>query len=138
MRASDDGGERCQEFVEGDEIPKPSARRSRMGKVQATQREALAEAMRQVRPGTRKHELLTAVIRAAGHGATDDELEEILCRPHQAISAVRNALMNEGFIVDSGDRRQTRYGHPAIVWVAADAPAAVEHATLDRPLARSG
>lgn len=50
-------------------------------------------------------------------GFTDDELEIRMSRTHQSVSATRNTLMRKGYIVDSGDRRPTRSGNPAIVYV---------------------
>ena len=44
---------------------------------------------------------------------TDDELEEVLRRSHQSVSASRNTL-------DSGSTRKNRYNTDAIVWVATD------------------
>lgn len=52
-------------------------------------------------------------------GATDDELEVALDLLHQSASATRNSLMKDGWIIDSGQRRLTRSGHEAIVWVIA-------------------
>jgi hypothetical protein len=37
---------------------------------------------------------------------------------HESTSATRNCLMNDGWIIDSGLRRETPQGNPAIVWVA--------------------
>jgi hypothetical protein len=55
-------------------------------------------------------------LRLSRHGMTDDEMEFFLARPHQTVSSLRNGLMNDGWVVDSGLRRQTRYGNDAIVW----------------------
>lgn len=51
-------------------------------------------------------------------GLTDDEIEQITMKSHQAVSAARNTLMNDGLVEDSGQRRKTRYDNEAIVWVA--------------------
>jgi len=58
-----------------------------------------------------------AVIRS--YPSTCDEVEQSLDGTHQSISAAVNALMREGWITDSGVRRPTRSGRPAIVWRAA-------------------
>jgi hypothetical protein len=50
-------------------------------------------------------------------GATDDELEIALRLQHQTVSARRRELVLKGLICDSGERRQTRSGCMAIVWV---------------------
>jgi len=51
------------------------------------------------------------------HGATDDELEEWLDVPHQTLSARRRDAVLAGLIKDSGEKRKTRTGTPARVWV---------------------
>ncbi len=50
-------------------------------------------------------------------GFTDDELELRMGRTHQSVSATRNTLMRKGYVVDSGLKRHTRSGNPAIVYV---------------------
>lgn len=52
------------------------------------------------------------------HGATDDELEIASSQRHQTVSARRRELVLMNAIEDSGQRRQTRSGRNAIVWVA--------------------
>lgn len=49
-------------------------------------------------------------------GLTDDELEYRTGRSHQSVSAIRNSLMKDALIYDSGEVRPTRYGNDAIVW----------------------
>jgi hypothetical protein len=70
-------------------------------------------------------------IRGKGRGgATDDELEVLLGRPHQTVSSARNALVERGYIVAGTvpgvgpATRPTRSGHRATVWVVS---AAAEH-----------
>jgi len=50
-------------------------------------------------------------------GLCDHELEEKTGWLHQSASAARNTLMKDGWIVDSGQRRNTPQNNPAIVWV---------------------
>jgi hypothetical protein len=57
-------------------------------------------------------------------GLTDDDLERLLGRAHQSVSATRNALVADGYLADTGRVRTTRYGNPAVVW--APSPAAVD------------
>lgn len=59
-----------------------------------------------------------AAIKSTG-GSTCDELEVLCGLSHQCCSARVNGLMRKGIISDSGDRRSTRSGRKAIVWVAA-------------------
>lgn len=79
-----------------------------------------AEAERGKDPVARKgHELnIVATIRASGgYGKTCDELEVILGLPHQSVSARITDLQSAGAIVDSGQRRPTRSGRAARVYV---------------------
>jgi hypothetical protein len=69
------------------------------------------------RYGTRRREVFDLIHKSADRGMTDDELEDVSGRSHQTVSATRNTLMNDGLIADSGQRRPTRYGNEAIVWV---------------------
>lgn len=47
---------------------------------------------------------------------TSDELEQITGWPHQSVSALLNHLQHAKTIYDTGARRHTRSGYPAIVW----------------------
>jgi hypothetical protein len=51
-------------------------------------------------------------------GMTCDQVEQIMNGRHQTISARIKELRNEGRIVDSGQRRPTRSGRSAIVYLA--------------------
>jgi len=53
----------------------------------------------------------------AGTGLTVDQVEVMLKRSHQSVSARMNELRDNGWVVDSGARRATRSGRKAIVWV---------------------
>lgn len=77
-----------------------------------------------VEPKLRKNSTrrkVLAMVRYASQGRegglTDDELETRLKVSHQTASAARNALVRGGYLVDSGKRRNTRSGNPAVVWV---------------------
>jgi GAF domain-containing protein len=62
--------------------------------------------------------LVLNAIRARGaHGATDDELELMTGLSHQTASARRRTLVLKEAIHDSTQRRLTRSGRRAIVWV---------------------
>ena len=52
-----------------------------------------------------------------GGGWTDDELEQALNRSHQSVSASRNTLMRRGYVAATDERRNTRWGNPAVVYV---------------------
>ena len=49
-------------------------------------------------------------------GLTVDQVEVVLNRPHQTVSARVNQLRDSGWVCDSGMRRKTRSGRNAIVW----------------------
>lgn len=72
-----------------------------------------------LRVGTLRYDVHRSIRFAGIEGRTDDELEEILVKSHQSVSAARNTLANDGLIVDSGVRRPTRTGNDAIVWIIA-------------------
>jgi hypothetical protein len=57
-------------------------------------------------------------IRAAPDGATCDEIEHALRMRHQNVSARLRELSLEDLVRDSGDRRPTRSGRRARVYVA--------------------
>jgi len=59
---------------------------------------------------------IASVWRNDGVGMTVDALEQTLNRSHQSVSARVNELRNKGWLTDSGVRRKTRSGRPAIVW----------------------
>lgn len=52
-----------------------------------------------------------------GAGVTSDEAEAALRLSHQTCSARFNELRNAGLIVDSGNRRATRSGRKAAVYI---------------------
>lgn len=88
---------------------------SQRGQTSAAPRDTSAEAARIVRPrtGTQRHRILTRLRSAP---STCDELEQALGLPHTSCSPRVNELEAAGWIADSGDRRHTRNGAPAIVW----------------------
>ena len=76
--------------------------------------------------GTWRLKVLMEILSSEGHerdgvppGRCDHELERIFDRAHESISATRNSLMKDGWIVDSGVRRPHPVtGNEAIVWRA--------------------
>jgi hypothetical protein len=55
-------------------------------------------------------------------GRTCDELEEVLGLSHQTCSSVVTGLRKDEKIIDSGERRPTRYDCDAIVWMLRKIP----------------
>lgn len=49
-------------------------------------------------------------------GMTCDQVERERKRPHTTVSSAINWLRDNGWLVDSGMRRMTKAGRPAIVW----------------------
>ncbi len=74
-----------------------------------------AESVREVSGRLRRR--VFEAIECSTVGATDDEIEVWLGLPHQTVNARRRELVLLGRIVDSGDRRQTRQGRRAKVWI---------------------
>lgn len=67
-------------------------------------------------------DIVLSTIRSRGlRGATDDEIEIITGLAHASASARRNDLLYAGWIAPRGDRRPTRTGRSAKVWIIADA-----------------
>jgi hypothetical protein len=56
---------------------------------------------------------------AGERGLCDHEIESLTGWLHQSASSIRNSLMNDGWIKDSGLRRKTPQGNGAIAWVKA-------------------
>ena len=68
--------------------------------------------------GTKK-KIIYDLIKSKGIlGLCDHEIEQELGWTHQSASAIRNTLMNDLWVEDSGLRRETPQGNLAIVWIA--------------------
>jgi len=87
-----------------------------------TSRDAGLQAM--PRSATRRYCVLEAIAIAGERGRTDDELIVQLGVPHQSVGPRRLELVEGGWIEDSGQRRRTRTGADAIVWVLTEGGAA--------------
>lgn len=69
--------------------------------------------------GTKRRIIFELIKDSAMFGLCDHELEVKTGWLHQSASAARNTLMKDGWILDSGQRRNTAQGNPAIVWILA-------------------
>lgn len=67
--------------------------------------------------GTKRRETYE-LIKKYPEGLCDHEIEAITGWLHQSASSVRNSLMRDGLVYDSGLRRKTAGGNDAIVWKA--------------------
>lgn len=64
------------------------------------------------------HEQIVTFLRGAGDdGATDEEMQNSLRMPANTQRPRRRELVQHGRVRDSGKRRNTASGTPAIVWV---------------------
>jgi hypothetical protein len=70
--------------------------------------------------GTLRALVLAAIRLRNGRGATDQELQEALNLPVNVQTPRRWELVNMGLVRDSGQRRKTRSGRNATVWVTTD------------------
>lgn len=78
------------------------------------------EAAESVQPHLERLEakVLHAIRSGGDGGLTDDEGEHVLGLAHQTYSARRRALVQKGLVEASDQRRPTRSGRRATVWVA--------------------
>lgn len=68
--------------------------------------------------GNKRHTIYDLVCAAGENGMTDEELERATVDKHQSVSACRNGLVKDGWLMNSGRERPQENGNPAIVWVA--------------------
>ena len=95
---------------------------------QSTRRDTSDDAFARAALSEQREALLRAIRRSP---KTCDEIMA-LGWAHQSASAGINWLMRKGYIVDSGQRRQTRMNRAAIVWAVADTPVPIERARPTR------
>jgi DnaJ-domain-containing protein 1 len=69
-------------------------------------------------PGTKRGLVLDAIVAAAevGKGCTDDEVIVSTGMLHQTVGGRRMELVRAGWVVDTGEYRETRTGQSAAVW----------------------
>jgi len=109
-------GAQLRLFEDGGSRPKPPPMPPHHPHVD-TSRQAAEKAAPTV-PG--RKETLLDIIRVRGAlGATNDELVVATGWPVQSVTPLTNALARNGLITDSGQRRPTKTGSSARVWVLA-------------------
>jgi len=69
------------------------------------------------RSGTKRWLIFEMINGNGAHGLCDHEIVDLTGWLHQSASSIRNSLMIDGYIVDSGNRRKTPRGNEAIVWI---------------------
>ena len=67
--------------------------------------------------GTKRRTTYELIKEAGMYGMCDHEIEQKTGWVHQSASSVRNSLMNDGWIQDSGIRRKTPQGNDSIAWI---------------------
>lgn len=70
--------------------------------------------------GTKRRTTYELIKEAGMYGMCDHEIEQATGWVHQSASSVRNSLMKDGWIQDSGIRRKTPQGNDSIAWVVVD------------------
>lgn len=70
------------------------------------------------RSGSQRRRIYDLVKSTPG-GLTADDVQRITQLPTNSVNPRVHELAADGWLVDSGERRLTRYNSPAIVWVAA-------------------
>jgi hypothetical protein len=86
----------------------------RPGAAAVTQRTAAIEAYPAT--GTQRRRVLHAIATLGEHGATDEELQQILDMNPSTERPRRVELVESGWIEDSEDKRRTKAGRAAVVW----------------------
>jgi hypothetical protein len=106
-------GKVCPGFEPGGEFTRPALARNTVavGR-QATSRKAAANAL--PKSGTNRARIFHYI--KAHDGATDEELEIALNLSGNTVRPCRVSLVNDGYVQDTGRRRQVRSGNDAIVW----------------------
>lgn len=74
------------------------------------------------RSGTQRAKVLLALY---DHALTDDEIAATTDLVGNAVRPRRGELVSGGFVEDSGHRRSSWMGHPAVVWQVTDKGARV-------------
>ena len=91
------------------------ARQTTVAGKQETSREAAKAALG--RSGSQRVRIYNLVQHM--DGLTADEIQAAINAPINSVTPRINELVADGWLEDSGERRPTRYGKPAIVWKVA-------------------
>jgi hypothetical protein len=70
------------------------------------------------RSGTQRVKIYE-LVKAHPEGLTADDVQRLTGFPVNSVNPRVNELVNDGYLVDTGRRRETRYGVPATVWEVA-------------------
>lgn len=101
-----------------------------------TSRKAFEDFQAGAEPGkTLDQQILQALRDAGSFGLTDQEIEGIIRRDHQAVSGNRRHLVERGLVRETCLRGKTRSGRAAIRWVLAEFWRAEKHGNAKENLA---
>ena len=103
----------------GDGLADPAADREGAHRGRDTEQAAALAAL--PRSGTNRMRALAALALAGVDGLTDHELADATSIYLYSVAPRRVELVKGGWVVDSGRRRETPNGSPAVVWVLSPA-----------------
>ena len=112
-----DGGAARDPASSGPSLPSPSADRPVPLHAGAHDTERAAAELIRPKAGTARERVLEEIRHAGERGRTDYELAQALEMRQYTAAPRRCELVEMGWVVDSGKRRETDSGSPAIVWV---------------------
>jgi hypothetical protein len=80
------------------------------------------QAKRKIEPqiGSIQYKVYDYFVARQWHGATDQELEQVLHLDGNTIRPTRGSLVKKGLIHDSGTTRKNNKGNDCIVWVVTE------------------
>lgn len=89
-------------------------------KVREDARPTSREAAAKVAPSatTQRGRVLRVVVYAGDEGATDEQISDRLGMPLNTVRPRRLELVEQGYVIDSGDTAPTRSGSAAVLWLA--------------------
>ena len=97
--------------------PKPAVDRNTV--VTGTHRNShVAAANALPRSGSQRRRIYDLVAETVG-GLTADDIQRLTNLPTNSVNPRVHELAKDGLLIDSGRRRDTRWGSPATVWVVA-------------------
>lgn len=82
--------------------------------------ERVAARLIEPKTGTLRALALARIFDAGSEGLTHGELAEVTGKNHYSIAPRVTELVDLGWVIDSGQRRKTALGSPAIVWICSE------------------
>lgn len=102
--------------------PLPAPDENELGRLHRDAHDTERAAARLIEPktGTLRALALARVFDAGSEGLTHGELAEVTGKNHYSIAPRVTELVDLGWVIDSGQRRKTALGSPAIVWICSE------------------